>query len=310
MWLANFTHYLMRHRYQTIALVFLGTFIPIIGMLGILVAALFILMRGVVEGTILAVAATLPYLITFFLSAHQGETLLLYVWAGAGVAVLSNILTWACAIMLHRQASVSVIIQIAALVGVLAISVIHLAFPGVADWWGTQLQTYYNQANLMTGMIKTSNLPLPAVQSETIDVTKNYATGIMTAAILFNALFQLAIARWWQAAVFNAISLRKEMCTIRLAPLAGVLFVLSLAFSYMGNCVVLDMMPVLYMLFGMAGLSLMHYLFGLNRSQSAWVWLFIVYFIILFSLPLSLVLIAMLALFDIWLDIRKRVKNN
>ena len=30
--------------------------------------------------------------------------------------------------------------QIAALVGVLVISVIHLAYPQVADWWGVQLQ--------------------------------------------------------------------------------------------------------------------------------------------------------------------------
>ena len=56
--------------------------------------------------------------------------------------------------------------------------------------------------------------------------------------------------------IYNPGSLRKELHRIRLSQLAGLLFLISMVFSYLGNSVVLDIMPVLYMLFCAAGLSL------------------------------------------------------
>jgi len=52
----------------------------------------------------------------------------------------------------------SVIIQIAALLGVLLVSVIHLVYPGIADWWGNQLQSYYVQASAMNDLLKNASL--------------------------------------------------------------------------------------------------------------------------------------------------------
>ncbi len=312
MWLQRFTNYLFQHRWQAIALTFIITFIPVIGIIGILIAALVTLVTGVVEGAIFTLVATLPYIITFAFSS-MGETMPpLVAWAAVGVAVLSNVLTWVFAVMLRRQSTWSEILQVAALVGVLVISVIHLIYPEVADWWGSELQSYYHQAaTLAPDVLKSSSTTATQTESQidAISITKQYATGLMIAAILFNALLQLIVARWWQAIMFKPGSLRVELHNIRLSQLAGILFIISLVFSYLGNRVVLDIMPILYILFTAAGLSLIHYLFGLARSPTKWFWMSVLYVALIFTLPMSMLLVAMGAVVDIWTDVRKRFRK-
>ena len=310
MWLQRFTYYLLLHRLQTIGLIFLSTFIPIFCVIGILIAALITLRKGIVEGALATIAATLPYLISFYFSGHPHTNVPIGIWAAVGVAVSSNLLTFVFAVMLYRRSSLSFVLQVAALMGVLVISVVHLIYPTVADWWGIQLQTYYNEAQSVTGLFKINLTPASnEARLEAINISKQYATGLMMAAILFNAMFQLMIARWWQSIVFHQGSLRRELVHIHLSRLAGMLFLLALVLSYLGNSVVLDIMPVLYALFGAAGLSLAHYLFGLSQGKATWAWLAALYIAIVFSLPMSMILIAIFALFDIGLDIRKRIKK-
>lgn len=310
MWLARLTHYLLKHRLLTIAFAFAITFVPVIGILGILIATLITLRKGIVEGAILTVAATLPLVIAFYLTDHHDiASVPLFVWAALGFVVISNILTWVFAVMLRKQASWSVILQVAALIGVLVVSVIHLAYPDVVTWWQEQLTANYNQAQAVTGVLKTQAVATADSQLESINITKNYATGMMMAAILFSAILQLIVARWWEAAVFKPGILRRELHNIRLSQLAGVLFLVSLVLSFYGNPVVLDIMPILYVLFGVAGLSLIHYFFGLITSPTAWFWLSMFYLVLIFGLPISMMFVAMLAWMDIWLDLRKRFKK-
>lgn len=310
MWLHRLTHYLLSHRWQAWLLVFASTFVPVVGVLGILYAALVTLQKNPSEGAYFTLAATLPYVISFYFTGSHEPAIPLMLWAAVGVAILSNLLTWVFAVMLKRQMSWGGILQIAALLGVLVISLIHQIFPDVANWWSSQLSSYYAKASAaVNGMLKAGPLSPTDTQLESINLTKYYATGIMVAAVLFNAVMQLIIARWWQYTVFQPGALRKELHGIRLSPLAGGLFALGLVLSYLGNSVVLDIMPILYVLFAAAGLSLVHYLFGLMQSPTRWFWLSLVYVALIFAMPASLVFIGMLALLDIWLDVRKRLRK-
>jgi hypothetical protein len=311
--LERFTTFLLRNRWQTMLLVFVASFVPVLGIIGTLVAALVTLVKGIGEGALLMLVATLPYICSFFLVGNHDVTLPIAAWAAVGVAVLSNTLTWVFAAMLHRKASWNTVFQVAALIGVVVICGIHLVYPDVADWWGVQLQAYYEQAQAVTQQLKNaagSSVAVPTLgdsQREAIQVTRSYATGVMTAFILFNAMIQLIVARWWQAIVFNPGSLRRELRNIRLSKLAGGLFILSLVLSYFDNSVITDIMPVLYLLFAAAGLSLIHYLIGLLQSPMVWFWLVFLYISIIFALPLSLWLVGILGLLDVWMDIRKKV---
>lgn len=336
LWLQRFTSNILRHRWYAVSLAFASTLIGVctaqvisnlpvlVGLIGlsgsifltllaILVAALVTLVNGAVEGALVMLAATLPYLATIYLPLHSGpdaSVMILWVWIALGVAVASNIFTWVFAVMLRRKTSCSALVQMAALFGVLVVSVAHLVYPDIANWWGMQLhalQTYYEQASSVAG----AKLTIPEVSAETqtemIDVLKQLVNGMIVMLVLINALFQLALARWWQSAVYSPGSLGRELRYIRLSRMAGMLFLLSLVFSYQGNSVVLDVMPIVYILFGAAGLSLVHYIFKRMDSPNAWFWLMVFYVILFFTVPFSVVMIAILGLFDIWLNVRGRI---
>lgn len=308
MWLQRFTAYLLRHRVQALVATFLVTFVPIIGIFGILYAAFVTLCEGVLAGAIFTLAATLPYFVSLSNITHPGKSQFpLVMWIAIGVAVLSNWLTFAFAVMWKKNASFRFIIEMAALLGVLVISVLHMAYPGIAEWWGAQLTEYYKQAHSLTGVTK--SIAASGAQLDAINAAKQYATGLITAAILFNAILQLIVARWWQASVSKTKDLRQELHNIRLTPLAGILFLASFVLQYLGNSVILDIMPILYILFGAAGLSFVHYLFAIRKSTITWFWLALLYVSIIFSLPFSLVILSFVAMLDSWFDLRKRFKN-
>lgn len=314
MWLQRFTSYILRHSWQTFLLTFAVTFVPVVGgTISILIATFITLHKGVKEGALLTIAASIPYFVSFNLSSSQ-EVPLIALWMVVGVATVSNILTWCFAVMLRDKASFSSILQVAALFGVLVISVLHLAYPNISDWWAVQLQTYADQAQKMTAMLKPSGIAAQEsvqldARIEWISVVKYYASGFIAAIILLNAVIQLIVARWWQVVIYKPGTLQKELHSIRLSRLAGLLFVLSLVLSYLGNSVVLDIMPILYVLFGAAGLSLIHYLFGLMNSPTKWFWLALLYVTLVFAMPMSLMLVAIFALFDISFNLRKRFKK-
>lgn len=318
MWLKRFTNYLLQHRWQAIMLTFVISFIPVIGLFGILIAAFITLCKGVVEGAIATLAATLPCVVIYAVTNNVDDALFLVNMILVGMAVLSNVLTWVFAVALRRQVSWAMLIQVAALLGVLAVSIVHLVYPNVAGWWGAELKTFavwwanqlqaYNQA---AGIAKSTTAGLGDMQVEWINYIRQFATGFIVAFVIFVAVTQLIAARWWQAIVFNPGSLRRELHNIRLSQLAGGLFIASIVLYYFGNSVILDIMPILYMLFGAAGLSLVHYLFGLMHSPTVWFWLAVFYIslVLVIPTPINLIVISFVGLLDIWVDVRKRVRK-
>lgn len=283
---------------------------------GIVLAGLQTLMKGAFTGMLVMIAATVPYLTTLYFPAHN-EVLLstktLWVWMGVGVAIASNLLTWVFAVMLKRRSGWSTMLQVAALMGALVISLLHLFYPAVIDWWGAQLmqlKPYYHQAAVAAG----NTISMPDVsnegQTEVSNALKQMMNGFVVVVVLLNAIVQLILARWWQSAAFSPGSLGYELRAIRLSRLAGLLYVMSIIFSYMGNGVVLDVMPIVYVLFTAAGLSLLHYVLKQIALQYTWFWLMVMYILIAILLPISLSLISILAFFDIYFNVRKQMRAN
>ena len=171
--LKRLTHYMLEHRLQAVLLTFGFTFIPVAGVLGILYAALVTLRKGVVEGAVMTVAATLPYVFSFMLASHDPHASPIVLWTAVGVAVMSNVLTWVFAVMLYRQMTWSGIIQIAALVGVLIVSIVHLVYPDITGWWSAQLTSYYTQADsMMSGVLSHNSSGPTEAQLESIKLSK------------------------------------------------------------------------------------------------------------------------------------------
>ncbi len=207
--LQRLTNYLLSHRWQAVLLTFLITYIPVIGLGSILIAGLVTLCVGIFEGAVFTIAATLPYVFVFFSNSSQ-EAIPLIIWATVILSISGNLLTWIFAVMLRRNCSWSQILQIAALLGVLFISVLHLVYPDIANWWGSELQFFYKQPLALTGFIQSDQpIALGESQLDTINVIKHFATGIVVAFVLLSAVTQVIVARWWQSVVFNPGMLQK-----------------------------------------------------------------------------------------------------
>lgn len=347
MQLERLTKYLLKHRLQAIVLTFLISCIPLIGMVGILIAAFMTLCVGIFEGAVFTLAATLPSLILFiWIQVYLGgtqEAASMSNWATIVLTVAGNFLTWAFAVLLRRKCSWTFILQTAALSGVLVISVVHLVYPHVADWWAGQLtsidqmaSSYSQSPDVAASLSKESQHlePLKGSQLDVINTVKGFATGIVTAFALFAAVFQVALARLWQVTVVNHGRMGRELQYVRLSHLAGMLFIASIVFYYLENLVVLDILPVLFLLFSVAGLSLVHYICGLMEPTRGRFWLSVLYIALMYSLtmmamlpvftqlnmmlPVALAILilstcifafVLLGLFDVWLDVRKRFRK-
>lgn len=302
MLLRRFTDFVLHGRIQAMALAFVCAFIPVISSISILVAALVTLRKGVFEGALVTLAATVPYLLGYFgYSADDRTVVTVLVVCGM---IASNILTWGFAAILRRHGNWNLVIEVAGFIGVAIVIAIHLINPDIQSWWQTQLGAYFaKSASVMSQYAGSGAAAQQEIEAQLIDRAKQYATGFSIVSILFNALLQLALARWWQALIFNPGGLQKELWQIRLGYAAAVVFVALFGLAFFGNQMSVDASPVMLLAFCMAGLSLIHCLIG--TTKFSWLFLLMVYTGIVFLFPLSAVLISIAALFDTLFNFRR-----
>lgn len=304
--LRRVTDFVLRSRYQAILAAFVLAFIPLIGSFSILIAAFVTLRKSVFEGALVLIAASIPNAIEFFnyspSSGGETEIELIALW----VAIGSNVLTWLLAVVLRRYANWSFVLEIAALIGMAVVIAVHVIHPDVAGWWQTQLTSYLSKTEAELGSAVDADVV--ANQAEVVSAMKFYATGVIVASVMLNALLQLLVARWWQAVMFNPTGLREELYQIRLGYVAAFVFVMALALFHWGSDGVSDIMPVLFLTFCLAGLSLFHYL--AVPARFGWIWLLVIYGSIFGLFPVGLMCVSFVALLDTVLNIRERFNRT
>lgn len=309
MFLRRFTDFVLQNRVQAMATAFVTAFIPVIGTISILIAALVTLRKGALEGALILIASTVPFLIGYFASYPTPDQMLMAT-AVLIILIISNILTWFFAVLLRLFSSWSFTLEVAALAGVIVVGAVHILNPDIQAWWAQQLNDYFAKTAEVVDKLK-PNTAIPEAltsrQQQAIAVAKQFATGFVVVSVLFNALLQLLIARWWQAVIFNPGGLRPELYQIRLGHVAGVVFALGFILAYLGMGFAIDAMPVLCVAFFIAGLSLFHNL--VSTTKVSWLWLIMIYAGIIWLFPLSIVIISIVALFDTGFDFRKRFKK-
>lgn len=309
--LRRFTDFVLQGRIQACATAFVLAYIPLVGSISILIAGLVTLRRGALEGALVFLAATLPYLLSYYSAPSSTATQVGLALVAVVIVTASSFLMWLFALILKRYSSWGFILDLALLLGVAVIGIIHLLYPDVQNWWGEQFTSYFNKTAALMNDMQTRTEAIPAeVQVKMINALKVYATGLIVFSIMFNALMQLLISRWWQAVVFNPGALRKELLRIRLSYVAGILFLIFYPLSSFGVATAIDIMPVVYLVFGIAGLSVSHYFLA---KKTKWLGVISLYagsigIMILFPGGLGLValILSVIALFDIGMNFRKR----
>ena len=301
MLIRRFTDFVLRGRFQSMGAAFLLGFIPVVGLISSLIAALVTLRKGAQEGALVFVAATLPILLVYagmpsnHLPAEAISPIDIVIMIGS-----INAITWVSALILRQYSSWSFVLDVVGLLSVIVIVALHVAYPGITDWWQSWLTNYFQAVGLGDNTHAMANMVMGI---------KDYATGLVTIMLSLYALLILLVARWWQDAVFNPGGLRQELMSIRLSYVLGTVFLIGLVLSFWNLPVVMDVVPVLYMIFALAGLSLLHY--TVKATNAKW-WLLVVIYGVLSLIPQSIIIIAMAGLLDTGMNLRKRlpVKNS
>lgn len=303
--LRRFTDFLLKNRLNAIIVTLVCAFIPIIGSASILIAGLVTLRKGMFEGALVLFASCMPYIVSYFTYPNvEGLEIAL---AAIVIMVISNILTWFFAVMLRAKNSWSFTLQIAGVMGAIFVVAVHLIYPDIQGFWQTKLTVYFEKTASMVNKIKEGTNPADTT-AELVTIAKQYATGFIVLCVLFNAFLQLLIARWWQSALFSPGSLKQELYRIRFGYLLAALFIVGIVLSYQSNPIALDSMTILYGIFCIAGLSLIHSLIGL--AELNWLWLILIYIGAIWLFPLSVLLLSVVGLLDVGFDIRKRLGNK
>lgn len=303
--LRRFTDFILQGRVQAMGVAFVCAYIPYIGSVSILIAGLVTLRKGALDGILVFAAATLPYILHYFMGSAASETITGFANVALAALMISNLLMWLFAVMLRRYSNWGIILDLSAVLGIVFVLIVHLINPDIQQWWADQLTGYFNKtAEMVTSFDKNKVAVLSEAQAQVVTALKVYATGLVVASVMLNVLLQLGIARWWQAVMFNPGGLRQELYQIRLSHVLGGLFILCAGLSYGLGGSASDMMPVLYGVFCVAGLSLLHNVFSHTKGGLFWIGLVYILGIVLF--PISIGVISLIALLDIGLNFRKR----
>lgn len=300
--LRRVTDFILYSRSRAFAVAFICAYLPLLGSISILITGLVTLRKGASEGALILVAATAPFLLSYYMAhppADQAEMAFIAVLT----IVVSNLVVWLYAILLRKYNNWSLILELSLLLSIVIIGAVHLFIPDIQAWWGKQLTVYFTKATAGLNELQKTDITM---QLQAVNVIKPVATGLVVLSILFNGLLQLVLARWWEVTLFAPGTLRRALYQIRFGYVVGVLFIAAIALSFWGDfAAAIDMQPVFYGLFFIAGLSLVHCV--LSSTRYNWLWLILVYIALIIFFPKSVVVIALFALLDVLLDLRSRL---
>ncbi len=308
--LRSFSEYLLAHRLRTAVLAFFVTLlVPFGGNLGSLVAAFVTLRKDALEGSWVFVSVILAGILQYFLYMHSpnANTVLGSIITWIGFA--GNLLLWGLALLLRRSAHASLSVEVAALIGVAAVLLVHILVPDIATFWNVFLTGMVNKANIQWQTLAAgggAGIPTLAEQRAVIAMISRNITGFLITAFLLGTLLQLLVAAWWEAAVFMPGSLRRQLYSIHMGYVLLALGVLAAVLAISGIAWAKDIVHVLEMAFFLAGLSMLHAM--LARSSRGWRGLALTYLVLIVGefWNVGVLIIAFVGLIDAVVDFRQK----
>lgn len=266
--------------------------VPMVAWLGMIIIGFITLRRGSVSGFLVLIWSAIPALALCLL----GRPDLFFEQILAGALVL-----WIFAVILRHSESWSLVLECAAWLGIIAVLLAHVYFGDLYTFWANHLNAMLVQVN------QTRSDPIVLTQKAVFYVT-HLATGFAAAGVMINALFNLIIARWWQASLFNPGGFKQEFLNIRIHYRLMVALVICVILLALKFNLLLDLLPAIGAAFFISGLSLMHFQF--SRLKRMWLWIIIFYVLLVFQFMVIASLLVILSVLDSLFDARKRLNHR
>lgn len=286
----SLAEYIMRGRKQAIIVAFIFAWIPLLGWMADVITCFVTLRKGPKEGLAILPWSVLPNIVYASLSSSN-MVMITVAYSLIGTSVASYFL----AILLRETNSWSIVVEIAGLLGILTIIIVHLVNPNIALHWVNDLNNYIKAGG---GDVNQLNSP------DTQDALKFVASilmGLQIMGLLIGDFFNLFLARFMQSQLYNPGAAQEEMRTIRLSITTVIISVVITGLASFGKIsFAVDSMPIVILIFVIAGSSLVHYFLAKNKAHLLW---YVVYYCALFFI---LPFIVGLATLDSWRNFRQR----
>jgi len=270
----------MRGRAQACLVALLGVLVPLIGPAAV---GLVTLRKGSVEGALVALWASLPFVVSYFAGQSSPFVAVMSILALANTLIVANVLRGTASWSLALVSDVCVAVGFVVVAGVVFQTDLGVMMSDLTELFvsvSEQLEKDY-------------------VMPDTSSVLAWVAW--MTA---FSALFGVVVARWWQALLFNPGGFQQEFQGIRLESKVGLgcLLLVILGFTLLSEFqfwLQLASIPLI-----VCGLSLLHYTAKVKKAGGYWL---VLMYLGLFLGPVMSGLLVALGAIDSVLNLRARL---
>ena len=270
----------MRGRAQACLVALLGVLVPLIGPAAV---GLVTLRKGSVEGALVALWATLPFVVSYFAGQSSPFVAVMSILALANTLIVANVLRGTASWSLALVSDVCVAVGLVVVAGVVFRTDLGVMMTDLTELFvsvSEQLEKDY-------------------VMPDTSGVLAWVAW--MTA---FSALLGVVVARWWQALLFNPGGFQQEFQGIRLESKVGLgcLLLVILGFTLLSEFqfwLQLASIPLI-----VCGLSLLHYTAKVKKAGGYWL---VLMYLGLFLGPVMSGLLVALGAIDSVLNLRARL---
>jgi hypothetical protein len=288
--LHRFAGYVMRGRRQAVALGLLFTIVPLLGWVSNAIVSLVTLRKGAKEGAIVLLWVILPAVVA---SSLGNRWIILYGIIGG------SLFSYALALILRQTQSWKKVLTAILLIGLSAVLLVHLWTPDITTVWLSQFDHY---ALLIK---KQFNVTVNTTQ---LHFFARFATGFQAAFIALSVLINLVLARGLQSMLYNPGQLRPELETIRLSQWEVFVLLAMLVLSWLRIGLAQDALPVVVLIFVLAGLSVFHALAHLKNLAKKWILLMYVLLVVFF--PYLAAAFMLLAVVDSLVNLRRRLHRD
>ena len=265
-------------------------FAPVGFLLGAVIA-LVTLRVGVKEGAQVLGVAALVHLALAWVTAQS-------VWPAVVGMVEFMLPAWLLGWVLRATGSLATMIQLVIwLVGSMVI-LFHMMVEDPVAWWKEVFTTLFAPAMDQAQM---------HVPDETWAQIAQLATSMLAMSMVILWVSMVLFGRWWQSVLYAPGRVQQDFHSLslprQLAWLTGIVALAGLLIGPQQHGLISDLFAVLSAGLMFQGLAVIHAL--VERRQMSSNWLFATY-VLLLLFPQTILLLALIALFDMWMDLRQR----
>ena len=284
--MARLTHYLMASEWRAALIASLLLFLPLLSWAGASVVALYALRRGLGQSLMVTAVPMLAALVMAF-GFGDSAMLLVLVITVVLAAVLHRTLSWRAVLVAGLVISVGLVVVVGALY----------------------------EETLKGLVIAIKEVVAPPAQIATLGVDEatvdawlaSLSVGALSFVHMVSALFALTLARALQAQAYNLGGFKAEFEAVMLSPVFAVGCLVLAATGFLVDPWMLRFSPVSALPLMFAGMALVHGLTGMRESKGL---IIMFYTALVFFTPYLLLLLALLAVIDAFVDFRTRARQE